>query len=98
MPLPILSFKELIAYTDVVMQFSLGYSDHFLEDPDFAPSAHDINVAVALTSSLTKQMTWIIWIVKNTPKSLIMRLSPQLASIRKLEEVSVYCAKYRQEF
>lgn len=75
--------------TDIVTQYAFGISNGFLEADNFAPEWSELLRGSSEQSIMTKHMPWLVRGMRRIPRSLLLRLKPQIAQALSFAKVSV---------
>lgn len=67
--------------TDVVVQYAMGESFHYLDDPDFSPQWSRTIQAIVRAGIQFKQFRWIISMFELLPRWLVMIINPDVGPV-----------------
>ncbi|CAG8906912.1 unnamed protein product [Penicillium nalgiovense] len=67
--------------TDVVVEYTMGQSFHYLDDPDFSPQWSNTIQAIVHAGIQFKQFRWIINLFELLPRWLVIRINPDIGPV-----------------
>lgn len=67
--------------TDVVVEYTMGESFHYLDDPDFSPQWSRTMQAIVRAGIQFKQFRWIIALFEVLPRWLVMIINPDIGPV-----------------
>lgn len=67
--------------TDVVVEYTMGESFHYLDDPDFSPQWSKTIQAIVHAGIQFKQFRWIISLFELLPRWLVVSINPDLGPV-----------------
>ncbi|KAE8309097.1 cytochrome P450 [Aspergillus transmontanensis] len=67
--------------TDVVVEYTMGDSFHYLDDPDFSPQWSKTMQAIVNAGIQFKQFRWFISLFELLPRWLIMSINPDIGPV-----------------
>ncbi|OQE05163.1 hypothetical protein PENVUL_c026G07851 [Penicillium vulpinum] len=85
---PLDIYHAFNAYTtDVVVEYTMGESFHYLDDPDFTPQWSKTIEAIVEIGVQFKQFRWILSFFELLPQWLVVRINPHIGPVidQKLE-------------
>lgn len=86
-PVPISRAFEAVT-SDIICQYSMGFSNNWVENPDFAAEWFEMNSSFFKASALTNQFPWIMTIFEALPEKVATWLNPDLIEVFKFKEVN----------
>ncbi|KAB8220459.1 cytochrome P450 [Aspergillus novoparasiticus] len=79
--------------TDVVVQYTMGDSFHYLDDPDFSPQWSKTMQAIMNAGIQFKQFRWFISLFELLPRWLVMSINPDIGpAIDQKNETNAWAA------
>lgn len=75
--------------TDIVTQYGFGIDRGFLESDGFAPEWHSLLKFASEQTTLSKQIPGLVYLANLFPKSLVLKIRPQLENAVAFAEVGV---------
>jgi Cytochrome P450. len=79
---PLQVYHAFNAYsTGVVVEYTMGESFHYLDDPDFSPQWSRTIQAIVQVGVQFKQFRWIISLFGFLPRWLVVRINPDLGPV-----------------
>ncbi|KAJ5040206.1 hypothetical protein NUH16_010008 [Penicillium rubens] len=87
---PLHVYHAFNAYTtDVVVEYSMGESFHYLEDPDFTPQWSKTIEAIVQVGVQFKQFRWVFSLFELFPRWLVVSINPHIGPVidQKLESL-----------
>ena len=73
--------------TDVISEYAFARPFGFMENPDFAPHWHRLNMELSETFHLFKQFGLLELTIRSIPPSLVKKASPKLSSLFDMQDV-----------
>ncbi|KAE8363103.1 cytochrome P450 [Aspergillus caelatus] len=67
--------------TDVVVEYTMGHSFHYLDDPDFSPQWSKTMQAIVHAGIQFKQFRWFISLFELLPRWLVMSINPDIGPV-----------------
>ncbi|GAB1198911.1 hypothetical protein APSETT444_008241 [Aspergillus pseudonomiae] len=67
--------------TDVVVEYTMGDSFHYLDDPDFSPQWSKTMQAIVHAGIQFKQFRWFISLFELLPRWLVMSINPDIGPV-----------------
>jgi cytochrome P450 len=67
--------------TDVVVEYSMGESFHYLDDPDFTPQWSKTIEAIVQVGVQFKQFRWIMGLFELLPRWVVMLINPDIGPV-----------------
>jgi hypothetical protein len=67
--------------TDVVVEYTMGQSFHYLDDPDFSPQWSKTIQAIVHAGIQFKQFRWIISLFEILPRWLVISINPDIGPV-----------------
>lgn len=86
-PVPI-SRAFLAITSDIISEYSMGFSNNWVENPDLATKWFDIMSRFFKASPLINQFPWITDIFEALPEKVAAWLNPDLIEVYRLKEVN----------
>ncbi|CAG8126125.1 unnamed protein product [Penicillium olsonii] len=79
---PLHLYHAFNAYTtDVVVEYSMGESFHYLDDPDFTPQWSKTIEAIVEVGVQFKQFQWVIGLFELLPRWLVVLINPDIGPV-----------------
>ncbi|KAJ5788781.1 hypothetical protein N7457_003771 [Penicillium paradoxum] len=79
---PLHVYHAFNAYTtDVVVEYSMGESFHYLDDPDFSPQWSKTIEAIVQVGVQFKQFRWVLAVFELLPRWLVLRINPDIVPV-----------------
>ncbi|OQE14965.1 hypothetical protein PENFLA_c034G07049 [Penicillium flavigenum] len=88
--IPLHVYHAFNAYTtDVVVEYSMGESFHYLDDPDFTPQWSKTIEAIVQVGVQFKQFRWVFSLFELLPRWLVVSINPHIGPVidQKLESL-----------
>jgi hypothetical protein len=67
--------------TDVVVQYSMGESFHYLDDPEFTPQYSKTIEAIVQVGVQFKLFQWIMGLFEPLPRWVVVLINPDIGSV-----------------
>ncbi|EPS25624.1 hypothetical protein PDE_00558 [Penicillium oxalicum 114-2] len=67
--------------TDVVVEYTMGQSFHYLDDPDFSPQWSTTIQAIVRAGMQFKQFQWFMALFELLPRWLVLKINPDLGPV-----------------
>ncbi|KAE8321063.1 cytochrome P450 [Aspergillus sergii] len=67
--------------TDVVVEYTMGHSFHYLDDPDFSPQWSKTMQAIVNAGIQFKHFRWFISLFELLPRWLVMSINPDIGPV-----------------
>lgn len=67
--------------TDVVVEYSMGESFHYLDDPDFTPQWSKTIEAIVQVGVQFKQFRWVLRLFELLPRWLVVSINPHIVPV-----------------
>ncbi|KAK4862903.1 hypothetical protein LT330_003036 [Penicillium expansum] len=91
---PLNIYHAFNAYTtDVVVEYSMGESFHYLDDPDFTPQWSKTIEAIVQVGVQFKQFRWVFSLFELLPRWLVMAINPHIGPVIDQKMESLRLAK-----
>ncbi|KAJ5543619.1 hypothetical protein N7461_009622 [Penicillium sp. DV-2018c] len=91
---PLHIYHAFNAYTtDVVVEYSMGESFHYLDDPDFSPQWSKTIEAIVEAGIQFKQFRWILGLFELLPHWLVVSINPHIGPVIDQKRESLRLAK-----
>ena len=74
-------------WSDVVMEYAYGRSDHRLEHREWGPDYHDAVMEAGKQAGILKQMFFIFTFMNSIPEKLAVILSPPFDLVLRIQRV-----------
>ncbi|KAJ5374407.1 hypothetical protein N7517_006413 [Penicillium concentricum] len=79
---PLHIYHAFNAYTtDVVAEYTMGESFHYLDDPDFTPQWSKTIEAIVRVGTQFKQFRWVFTLFELLPRWLVMIINPHISLV-----------------